>query len=56
MAELGFLLLHGQPGLRLDVEERGRGGGRRAGLGRHGLHLDLARVDNERGREICVHF
>ena len=54
---LWLLLFDGQPRLRLDLEERGGGcGGWRARLGRHWLYFNLARVDNQTGREICVHF
>ena len=57
VTELGLLLLHGQTRLRLDLEQRVRGAGRgQAGLRRHGLHFHVARVDNESGREVCVHF
>ena len=54
VTELGLLLLHGQAGLCLDVQHRGGAG--LGGLGRHRLNLHLARVDNQTGREVCVHF
>ena len=48
---VGLLLLDGQAGLRLDAEE-----GVLGGAGGHRLHLDVARVENEIGGELCVHF
>ena len=50
---LGLLLLDGQAGLRLDLEETvGRHGGGRG----HRLRLHLARVYYQGRREVCVHF
>ena len=48
---VGLLLLDGQAGLRLDVEE-----GVLGGAGGDRLHLDVAGVENEIGGELGVHF